>query len=88
LYRSHGRDITLTGENIMMKFVMVLALMLAGSSVYAGEWANGKCSVLRSRVVNVTKEVVSVPVVVTRRTVEATRNVGRKTVNRVRNVVR
>ena len=72
----------------MMKFVMIVALMLVGSSTYAGECANGKCSVLRSRVVNVTKEVVNVPVVVVRRSVEATRNVGRKTVNRVRNVVR
>jgi hypothetical protein len=71
----------------MMKFVLVVALMVVGSSAFAGECANGNCT-LRSRVVNVTREVISVPVEVTRRTVEATRNVGRKTVARVRSVVR
>jgi hypothetical protein len=68
-------------------FAIVLALMVAGSSVYAGECSNGKCT-LRSRTVNVTQEIIAVPVTVTRRTVEATRNVGRKTVSRIRNTVR
>ena len=78
---------TLTGEKFMMKFALVFALMFVGSSVFAGECANGNC-MLRSRVVNVTKEVVAVPVVVTRRTVETSRGVGRRNVVRVRNVVR
>lgn len=68
-------------------FAIVLALMVAGSSAYGGECASGKCT-LRSRTVNVTKEIISVPVIVTRRTVDATRNVGRKTVSRIRNTVR
>jgi len=71
----------------MIKFVMVVLLIVAGSSVYAGECVTGNCN-LRSRTVNVTREIVNVPVAVTRRTVEATRNVGRKTVNRVRSIVR
>lgn len=71
----------------MMKFALVVALMVFGSSAFSGECVSGNCT-LRSRVVNVTKEVISVPVTVTRRTVEATRNVGRKTVARVRSVVR
>lgn len=71
----------------MMKFALVFALMILGSSAYAGECTNGTCT-LRSRVVNVAKEVVSVPVQVTRRTVQANRNMGRKTVARVRSVVR
>jgi hypothetical protein len=71
----------------MMKFALVFALMVLGSSAYAGECSTGNCT-LRSRVVNVTQEIVAVPVSVTRRTVEATRNVGRRTVARVRSVVR
>lgn len=71
----------------MMKFALVVVLMVFGSSAFAGECLSGNCT-LRSRVVNVTKEVISVPVTVTRRTVEATRNVGRKSVARVRSVVR
>ena len=71
----------------MIKFVMAVCFILSGSFVVAGECASNSCT-LRSRVVNVTQEVVSVPVTVTRRTVEATRNVGRKTVSRVRNIVR
>jgi hypothetical protein len=71
----------------MMKFALVFALMFVGSSVFAGECVSGNCT-LRSRVVNVSREVIAVPVAVTRRTVEATRNVGRKTVARVRSVVR
>ena len=71
----------------MMKFAFVFAIMVLGSSAYAGECSTGNCT-LRSRVVNVTREVISVPVEVTRRTVEATRNVGRRTVARVRSVVR
>ncbi len=72
----------------MKNFVIaaMLVLGMVGSS-YGGECVNGSC-LLRSRVVNVTREVISVPVTVTRRTVEATRNVGRKAVNRCRSVVR
>jgi hypothetical protein len=72
-----------------MKNFVIAAMLVLGmvGSTYGGECVNGSC-LLRSRVVNVTREVVSVPVTVTRRTVEATRNVGRKTVNRVRNIVR
>lgn len=72
----------------MKNFVIaaMLALGMVGST-YGGECVNGSC-LLRSRVVNVTREVISVPVTVTRRTVEATRNVGRKAVNRCRSVVR
>ncbi len=72
----------------MKNFVIaaMLVLGMVGSS-YGGECVNGSC-LLRSRVVNVTREVISVPVTVTRRTVEATRNVGRKTVNRCRSIVR
>lgn len=71
----------------MIKFVMMLLLMVAGSSVYAGECVSGNCP-LRSRTVNVTREIINVPVTVTRRTVQATRNVGNKAVNRCRSVVR
>lgn len=72
-----------------MKNILVIALMFVGSTSYAGECSNGSCSVpVRSRVVNVTREIVSVPVEVTRRTVEVTRNVGRKVVCTVRNTVR
>lgn len=71
----------------MIKSFLVLLLIVAGSSVYAGECATGNCT-LRSRTVNVTREIVNVPVTVTRRTVQATRNVGSKVVNRVRSVVR
>jgi hypothetical protein len=85
--RSQGCDITLTGDRLMIKYVLVVALMIFGSSAFAGECANGSCT-LRSRVVNVSREVISVPVALTRRTVEATRNVGRRTVSRVRSVVR
>ena len=72
----------------MKNFVIaaMLVLGMVGSS-YGGECVNGSC-LLRSRAVNVTREVVSVPVTVTRRTVQATRNIGRKTVNRVRDIVR
>jgi hypothetical protein len=67
----------------MIKFVVALVLAVVGSSVYAGECAGGRCHV-RNRVVNVTKEVISVPVVVTRKAVETTRTIGRRTVSRVR----
>ncbi len=72
-----------------MKNFVIAAMLVLGmvGSTYGGECANGSC-LLRSRVVNVTREVISVPVTVTRRTVEATRNVGRKAVNRCRSVVR
>lgn len=71
----------------MAKFIVALTLALISSSVYAGECSSGRCNV-RSRVVNVTREVVSVPVTVTKKVVNATRNVGRRTVARVRNIVR
>lgn len=71
----------------MMKFVIALALVFVTPMVYAGECVGGQCSV-RSRVVNVTKEVVSVPVRATRKVVSATRNIGRNTVCRVRNILR
>jgi hypothetical protein len=71
----------------MIKFVLIVVLTILGSSTFAGECVKGNCS-LRSRTVNLTKEVISVPVTVTRRTVEATNNIGRKTVVRVRSVVR
>ena len=70
-----------------MKYILMIVMMIASSSVFAGECANGTCN-LRSRTVTVARELVSVPVEVTRRTVEATRNVGRRTVARVRSVVR
>jgi hypothetical protein len=72
-----------------MKNFVIAAMIVLGmvGSSYGGECVNGSC-LLRSRVVNVTREVVSVPVTVTRRTVEATRNVGRKAVNRCRSIVR
>lgn len=76
------------GVNFFMKnLLLVIALLCVGSTSMAGECANGNCT-LRSRVVNVTKEVIEVPVAVTRRTVEATRNVGRRSVARVRSIVR
>jgi hypothetical protein len=71
-------------KNVITALAIVLGMV--GSS-FAGECVNGRCT-LRSRAVNVTREVISVPVTVTRRTVEATRNVGRKCVARVRSVVR
>lgn len=71
-----------------MKSIALSALFVVfGSVAFAGECANGTCS-LRSRSVNVTKEVVRVPVEVTRRTVEVTRNGVRRVGARVRNVVR
>jgi hypothetical protein len=72
----------------MKNALLVIALMFVGSVSFAGECANGSCRVVRSRAVNVTREVVQVPVTVTRRTVEATRNLGHKTVARVRSIVR
>jgi hypothetical protein len=72
----------------MKNFILMIAMVAATCSTsFAGECVNGSCT-LRSRVVNVTREIVQVPVAVTRRTVEATRNVGRRTVARVRSVVR
>lgn len=77
--QSHGSDINFPKEIFfMMKFILVVALMVVGSSVYAGECSNGKCN-LRSRVVNTTREIVAVPVEVTRRTVEVTRKLGCRT---------
>ena len=75
----------------MKNFVIAIMLVLGtiGSS-YGGECVNNSCNcgLLRSRIVSVTQEVISVPVVVTRKTVETTRNIGRKTVNRFRSIVR
>lgn len=71
----------------MKNLFLVVALICFGSVSMAGECTNGSCT-LRSRFVNVTKEVVSVPVSLTRRTVESTRNFGLRTVSRVRNTVR
>lgn len=71
----------------MMKYVLVCVLMIVGSSVYAGECVGNNCSV-RKKTVNVTREIVSVPVTVTKRTVETARNIGRRTIARARNVVR
>jgi hypothetical protein len=62
-------------------------LCLCVSTANAGECVNGSCN-FRSRTVTVARELISVPVQLTRRTVEATRNVGRRTVARVRSVVR
>lgn len=70
-----------------MKYILMVAFIFTGSICSAGECVNGVCS-LRSRTVNVAREIVSVPVRVTQRTVEATRNVGRRTVSRVRSFVR
>lgn len=67
-------------------FAMVATFILTSTS-FGGECLNGTCN-LRSRTVNVTKEVIRVPVVVTSKVVETTRNVGKRTVNRVRNIVR
>jgi len=77
----------------MRNLLLVIALLCVGSTSMAGECANGSCSVpkstpVRSRVVNVTREIVSVPVEVTRRTVEVTRNVGQKVVCTVRTGIR
>lgn len=71
----------------MKNLLLVIALLCVGSTSMAGECASGSCT-LRSRAVNVTREIVSVPVTVTKRTVQATRNLGRKSVARVRSVVR
>jgi len=79
--------IILYKEINMKNVILMIALATVCSTGYAGECADGSCS-LRSRAVNVTREIVAVPVAVTRRTVEATRNVGRRTVARVRSVVR
>lgn len=67
----------------MKSLMLVIALIAVGSTSYAGECANGKCN-LRSRTVNVTREIVSVPVEVTKRTVEVTRNVGRRLLGKSR----
>jgi hypothetical protein len=71
----------------MKQFALIVALALSASTSFAGECVNGTCS-LRSRVANVTKEVVRVPVNVTRRTVRATTNVVKGVGRVVRDVVR
>lgn len=70
-----------------MKYVFMVLIMIASSNVFAGECVNNSCS-LRNRTVDVAREIISVPVQVTRRTVQAARNVGRITVSKVRGIVR
>jgi hypothetical protein len=71
-----------------MKSVALCALLMVFSSTaFAGECSNGSCQ-LRSRVVTATREVVSVPVQVTRKVVEVTRSGVRRAGARVRSVVR
>jgi len=71
-----------------MKYLVMFTVLMIGSSACAGECVNGSCRNFRSKIVNVTQEIISVPVVVTRKTVDVTRQLGRKTINRVRNIVR
>ena len=71
----------------MKTLLTCVVFCLCFSTVNAGECVGGRCN-LRSRTVTVAREIVSVPVQLTRRTVEATRNVGRRTVARVRSIVR
>ena len=71
----------------MKNVIACIALILCASAAQAGECVGGSCN-LRNRTVTVARELISVPVQVTKRTVEATRNVGRRTVARVRSVVR
>jgi hypothetical protein len=71
-------------KNIITALVIVFSM--TGIS-FAGECVTGNCT-LRNRTVNVTKEIIAVPVEVTRRTVESTRQVGRRTLARTRNIVR
>lgn len=70
-----------------MRYVLVVAFALVCGSANAGDCVNGTCG-LRSRVVTTTKEVVRVPVEVTKKTVETTRNGLRRVGSRVRSVVR
>lgn len=71
----------------MRTFIAGLLIIASSTFVSAGECVNNNCN-LRSRSVTVVRELINVPVQVTRRTVEATRNVGRRTFARVRSVVR
>lgn len=71
----------------MKNVLFAMVLVLSGSVAFGGECANGLCR-LPSRVVTATKEVVRVPVQVTRKTVETARNGVRRVGSRVRNVVR
>lgn len=72
----------------MMKYMIMAAVILTGSSLYAGECVDGKCATLRHRTVNVTRELISVPLTVTHRTVDVTRSSAKRTVSRLRNIVR
>jgi hypothetical protein len=73
----------------MKNLLLVIALIAVGATtVSAGECADGQCLLRKSRVVNVTKEIVSVPAVVTKRTVETVRNSCRGAVTKVRNTCR
>ena len=71
-------------KNVLFALMLVFGMVSLSS---AGECVSGNCT-LRSRTVNVTREVIAVPVEVTRRTVEVVRNVGRRTLVRARNIVR
>jgi hypothetical protein len=71
----------------MRTLIACSLIVIFSSFTYAGECVDGSCK-LRNRTVTVVRELVNVPVQVTKRTVEATRNVGRRTVARVRSVVR
>jgi hypothetical protein len=70
-----------------MRYILVVALALACGTVNAGDCVNGTCG-LRNKVVTTTKEVVRVPVQVTKKTVELTRNGLRRVGSKVRSVVR
>ena len=72
----------------MIKYVLILAIVLSGSMVNAGECVNGTCCKFRNKVVTITQEIISVPVVVTKKTVDVTRQLGRKTINRYRSIVK
>lgn len=78
--------ITLQGE-FMIKYILMLMLLVSGSLVNAGECVNGNCRNFRNRTVNVTKEIINVPVTITRKTIQASRNIGRRTVNKVKNII-
>jgi hypothetical protein len=71
----------------MRTLIACILIVVSGGIASAGDCVNNSCN-LRSRSVTVVRELINVPVQVTRRTVEATRNVGRRTVARVRSVVR
>lgn len=71
----------------MIRLFVIMMLVLSVVPVSGGECANGNCR-LRSRVINTTQEIVSVPVTVTRNTLDSARNVGRRVISKTRNVMR